>query len=378
MKILFLTEFYPTTTEGDVRGGVELRTYMVSQGLAERHQVTVVAEREPETEFDSQIRKVHVVRPGPVSRYRQSGGLMNRLRYLLAARKYVLAQTPDILFAENFGGYTIALTLPKSWRVKTILTYHDVWIGEWVKNVGLVMGLIGEVVERMVLRREWKHYVANSEITKKELISHNIAEKNISVVHNGIDIEACAQIVPEKFDHPTIVSVGRLVKYKRLENLLRALVEVRQSVPEVRLVVIGSGPEEKRLKALADQLGVARQVEWRGFVTDYQSVLAAIKGATVFSLPSAVEGFGIVTLEAMACGTPYVSSDIPPTREVSQGQGGILFPVGQVTALADGLTELLKNPAKRQQMGQSGKQRAQAYDWRALSRQLTSLVDSLA
>ncbi len=378
MRLLFLTEFYPTNTDADVRGGVELRTFVMTQGLAEKHEVTVVAEREQDTAFDDHIGKVRVVRPGPRSHYRQGGGLINRARYLMAARSFTLTQHPDVLIAENFGGYTIALTLSSAWRLKTILTYHDVWIGEWIKNVGLIMGLVGEVIERITLRQLWGHYAANSKVTRDKLIRFNVAPKQIDVVYNGIDVEQCHRVTPEKFSRPTIITVSRLVQYKRVDNLLRALVEVRKSGIDAQLVIIGSGPEEKGLKTLATSLGLDQFIEWRGFVPEYLAVLAAIKGATVFSFPTSVEGFGLVTAEAMACGTPYVSSDIAPTREVTNnGQGGLLYPVEDTQALVRGLVVYLTDPSAREAASRAGQERAQEFDRVKMIAAFNTLLNSL-
>jgi len=343
MKVLFLTEFYPTSTAVDVRGGVEVRTYYTSQALAESHDVTVAAVREEGMQSEQKVGKVRVLRPGPVATFRQAGGYLSRWRFGRAARQTILREQPDLVIAENFLAYAVMLTMSAAWRKKTYLTYHDVWVGEWVRNVGLAMGLVGEVIERLVFRSTWRGYIANSETTKHKLITQNISDKDVTVIPNGVNLQAIQEIAPEHFERPTILTVARLVKYKRIDDLIRALPVVRKSIPNVQLVIIGTGPEEKKWKKLAQVSGVQDAVIWRGFVKEYRDVLAAIKGADVFSLPSAVEGFGFVTLEAMACGTPYVSSDISPTREITEGgMCGTLVPVGDIGQYETQLTMIVE------------------------------------
>ncbi len=378
MKILFLTEFYPTTLAADVRGGVEQRTLRLSQFLGNQHEVTVVAGREPGTPPSARLGQVDVQRPGPTTVYRQGGGLLARLRYAQAARQVVLRSEADVMFVENFLGYGIMLTVSDTLRRRCFITYHDVWVGEWVKHVGFVSGVLGEIVERLTLRRQWLRWLANSSVTKEKLIHYGVARDQIDLVYNGIDLAVYKAVAPEKFAQSTIVAVARLVKYKKLDDLLFAFQIVHQKFSSARLVMIGSGPEEIALKNLTEKLGLSSVVDWRGFVPRHEDVLAAIKGATVFSLPSAVEGFGIVTAEAMACGTPFVSSDIPPTREVCEGQGGLLYSLGDRQALANGLLKYLENSAEAQAIGQQGLQRVARFDWAEIEEQLGQIVQKYA
>lgn len=364
MRIVLLTEFYPRGEASDVRGGVERRSFALSQALSHRHSVTVIAVREPGTRYKASVGRVWVLRPGPPIPYRQAGGFLHRLRFLAAARKELLRQTFDVLEAENYVAHAALLTVPPHVRRRSVLAYHDVWVGEWMRHLGLASGLVGEVLERVVLKTRWGAVVANSEVTRAKLLARGVAPENVSVVYPVFDLTEVERVPAERFDHPTIVTVARLVEYKRIGDLLRALAAVRRSLPDARLVVIGSGPREGALRAEAIALGVGDTVEWRGFVPEHAAVLAALKGAHALCLPSAVEGFGIATLEAMAAGTPYVSSDIAPTREVTDGgRGGVLYPLGDVEALTQGLLRILSDRAFARQKAREGRERAAAFNF---------------
>lgn len=378
MRIVFVTEYYPTSESAGVRGGVELRTFRLAGVLAKKHEVFVIAVRESGNPVDSTIQNVRILRVGPEHRYHQSGGLFTRLLFLVAARRIAMKLEPEIISLENYLAYGVGLTLPARWRARCVLTYHDVWIGEAMRHLGLIAGFAGEIIERLTLRHHWLAYIANSEVTKSELITHGVEPRKIHVVYNGVDYEKCASTKPEIFAQPTIVSVARLVKYKNLDLLLRAFHKIHQIQPGMMLLVIGTGPEAKHLKDHAQSLGLSKCVQWRGYVPKHADVLAAIRGATVFTLPSSVEGFGLVTAEAMACGTPYVSSDIPPTREITNaGKGGILFPDKNITKFAEGLLTIVGNENKRRQYRVEGQQRAKMFDWQHIGTEYLSQIERL-
>ncbi|HYO49390.1 MAG TPA: glycosyltransferase [Chloroflexia bacterium] len=175
----------------------------------------------------------------------------------------------------------------------------------------------------------------------------------VRVVPYGIDAEAFARRAREAgVERRTdlLLYVGRLAYYKGLDVLLRALVKV----PGARLLVVGEGPEGHTLRRLAGELGVACRVEWRGHVPDaelpglYSSAAALVLPSTGLS-----ESFGIVQLEAHACGTPVVCSDLPGVREVNpDGVTGLHARPGDAEDLSRALRLLLANAVLRARLGE--------------------------
>ena len=155
---------------------------------------------------------------------------------------------------------------------------------------------------------------------------------------------------------PVLLGVGRLAKQKDFELLLRAFSRVLKT-RAARLMILGEGPERKRLESLAQQLGIAAKVALPGFVDNPFAYMARAKG---FVLSSRYEGFGNVLVEALACGCPVVSTDCPsgPAEimgHVGHGQtgqksgwndfsSGILVPAGDEVALADAMLAVLAAP----------------------------------
>jgi len=158
-------------------------------------------------------------------------------------------------------------------------------------------------------------------------------------------------------EHPIIIIVGRLRGEKGHSVLLDAMVPVATKVPDVKLLVIGDGPDRESLKLKAETFGITSNIVWMGQKSpDKVFKLLAISDIAV--VPSLFEGFGLTAAEAMAAGLPVVGSDVDGLREVIEhGETGILVPPGDSTALAKVLTNVLKDPDKARAVGAKGRER---------------------
>ena len=165
------------------------------------------------------------------------------------------------------------------------------------------------------------------------------------VPHDDVAAMAVAPLDHPWFDEPgvpVILSAGRLVDQKDFSTLIRAFAQVVKSRP-ARLVILGEGRERGALAALARELGVAEGVDLPGFVANPFAWMAR---ARVFAVSSIYEGLSMVLVEAMACGTPVVSTDCPhgPREVLEDGRWGRLVPVGAAGALAAAILETLRDP----------------------------------
>ena len=156
----------------------------------------------------------------------------------------------------------------------------------------------------------------------------------------------------------TLGYAGRLVALKGVAVLLRAFARLAAERPEVRLEIVGEGPEEGELRRLAAELGVAERVVFTGWSGD---VAAAMRGWDIAVLPSLEEAFGLAAAEAMACGVPVVGSRVGGLPEVVvEGATGFLVAPGDPDALHARLRDLAADPALRRAMGAAGHARAGA------------------
>lgn len=159
-------------------------------------------------------------------------------------------------------------------------------------------------------------------------------------------------------DAQVLGSVARLSPQKQPESVLALFGMLRKRFPDLYLVLAGQGPLEAALRAQAARMGLAGQVVFTGFVDDVAALMPAFD---LHLLLSRNEGFGIATVEAMACGVPVVATDVPGNADVLRGSAaGLLVALGNLKPAVPAIAALLADPARRARMGEHGRAEAQA------------------
>lgn len=242
----------------------------------------------------------------------------------------------------------------------------------------------GYGLAKFILRKWVKHLygrIAVSEPARKFVSRHFPGDYRI--IPNGIDTEQfspsvrpMAHLADGKLN---ILFVGRLEKRKGLDYLLKAFALLKKDYPEARLVVVGPG---KRLLNKYQQM-IERQdikdVVFTGYVP-YQELPRYYRSAHVFCAPAlGEESFGIVLLEAMACGRPIVASNIEGYASlISHGNEGLLVPPKNEIALRDAIGELLANRMLREDVGYRGRITAEQYSWDKVSARVLDYYSEVA
>jgi phosphatidylinositol alpha-1,6-mannosyltransferase len=215
----------------------------------------------------------------------------------------------------------------------------------------------------------------------------------VSVLHPGADLEAFRPDLPtadlrERYgigDRPLVVCVSRLVARKGQDVLIRGMGEVRRRVPEASLLIVGAGPFEEPLRAMASE-APRGSVLFAGQVSEADLPKYYAMG-DVFAMPCRsrlagmeVEGWGNVFIEALACGLPVVVGDSGGAREtVVDGETGILVDGRQVGQVADAVAELLSDPARARRMGQAGRALVERnHAWPAIAARLAGWLHEAA
>jgi glycosyltransferase involved in cell wall biosynthesis len=289
----------------------------------------------------------------------------------------------DLVESSILVVHPVAFLLGRLKRRPVVFWYPDVLIGQWrTEAFSTIAGRIGELYERLVLKLPIDRYIAISNSTREKLIEHGVKPERIDVVHCGFDPvvaqEARAESVAGDASQPTLVTASRLVPYKRVDLVVRALAKLAPDHPGIRLRIVGQGPERERLEHLAEEHGVSSRVEFVGYVPVHDDVLKIIANASVFVSASEIEGFGISVVEAAAVGVPFVISDIPVFREVTKdGTGGLLFRPGDADDLADKISRLLRDDALRAECRATAGSLVDAYTWNALADETAAVYDSV-
>lgn len=367
MRIAYLCDVaYPW-----VKGGGEKRNYEIAHRVVKKGIEPHIFTMKWWKGKDMIRRKgiiLHGIVKSPESLYRgRRRSIKSALGYSLALISTLAKERFDIIecyqspFIHTFSAKLISLLK----GVPLIFTWHEVWGEYWEEYLGIV-GYFAKILERIVLRFS-KKIIAVSEKAKKELIKAGVRKEKIIVIPNGIDLEMIEKVKPanEGFD---VIYVGRLVKDKNVDVLLKSIALVKEKIPRIRVAVVGDGPERKNLESLAKNLGIRKNVKFFGFIKRYEDVIALMKSSKVFVLPSTREGFGIVCLEALACGLPIIAIKDQLGFKIREGKDGFLVKLDE-GEIAEKIIKARKIRVKLS--------RIKNFDWRTIAEKYVGILFSL-
>ena len=369
MRICFITEYFPTGNKCDIRGGAEVVAFYEAKYLAKNHHIEVITSLERGSKRYDQFENIKVFRCGKTRDYAHKNAFTDRLRFMRGAYLFTVKRQYDLIVGFSIITYPVAWKVSKKLNVPCIIRYHDVLIGKWVRNFGLT-GLAGELLERYTLSRKFAAIIAVSNYTAGNLGKYFPYKDIIHVVHNGVEVSG---ISFAKAQFPAVVCVSRLVKYKHVDDLVQAIAILLKDFPDLQCKIIGTGPEEGKLKRLALRLGINEHITFYGFIPDHSDLLKMIASSHVFCLPSSLEGFGIVIIESMACGVPFVAADIPPILESSDRKGGLFFRSGDIEDLAEKIRTIMKDSRLQNQLREEGLKRAGDLQWIEISKKVEAI-----
>lgn len=379
MKILIICEFFPVGKELRFSGGVEARTFFVSKSLSKKHNVHIITTRLPNSKQFEKINGISVHRIGPIKNYRTGAKLSDLIplyQFTASAIKEGSKLAPQIVEGTNFITHFIAKQISQKNNIPLVFWYPDVFIGNWIKSSGIISGFIGYFVEKFNLKRSADYFIAISNSTKNKLIKNNTPENKISVIPCGVELSEFKG-KEKKLDGPTIICISRLVSYKRVEDLIWAYAKVQKSITNLKLIIVGRGPLEKKLKTVTQMLKISRKVLFKKNLKR-NDLIKTLKSSDLFCLPSETEGFGISVIEAAAAKIPFVVSDIPVFKEITkEGIGGLLFKKGDIADLSAKIEKLLNDSNLYRKKSEECSKLSKEYDWSKIAAETESLFSFL-
>jgi len=324
------------------------------------------------------------------------------LRHLIYFFKLLrLGRKSDVILAadSSFGAATIAAIASWFLRKKFIVRVTGDYAWEQGMQRFGVKDLIDEfqtkkygwrvqflrICQKLVVKNAVT-VIAPSEYLKKIVVGWGVPPEKVGVIYNGTDIHQGSPSInsgtnilfPERSEAEskgyTIISAGRLVPWKGFEVLIEAVAELRQEIPEIKLVIIGSGPDEQKLKVLSSKLEVNGNIIFKGSLSK-EDLASQIKSADIFILNTAYEGFSHQIIEAMAMGVPVVTTNVGGNPEIiKDGENGLLVGYNDREAIKAAILKLYKDRELGARLGRNGAESAEQYSVEAMLDNLTKVL----
>lgn len=375
MKIAFIYDaVYPW-----VKGGAEKRVYEIAKRLSKSghdvHWYSVGWWWTENNHEDRQLDGIHlhgVCKPAKL----YSDGVRSFKEPLIFGLKLInplLRENFDVVDCQGFPYFSCFPARFHSMlgRSKLFITWIEVWDDYWYEYIGK-KGFFGKLVERAALNLN-ANWIAISDKVKDDLKKF-YPEKMIHVIPMGIDTEELRNIEPSNIKSD-LVFAGRLIKEKNVDLLIHSIDKVRRKHPETKCLIIGNGPEQENLVKLAEKLDLNNNIEFMDFFQDHDDLISVIKSSKVFVLPSTREGFGIVVLEANACGKPVVvvnNKMNAACRLVDDGVNGFISNFN----VEDMVTKILEGIQEHENMHNDCIGMADKFDWNRIMPEIIELYSN--
>jgi len=294
----------------------------------------------------------------------QHGGIfssMIKLINLLKTEHYDIIHSQGAR-ADFYARVAVKLSGRNTKVINTIAMLVDGYDSRWMKKI--IYCLLDRISEKYADK-----FIVVSNALKKALISsHNIPGKKINTIYNGIELQSygnfntnCSRETRKDLgisDNTFLIgAIGRLVWQKGFEYLLLAFPEIISAYPQSRILIVGDGPLREKLESLCERLNLKDKIVFTGFMNNIKEILSAID---LLAVPSLLEGFPMITLEAMAMAKPIIATNIDGINEqITNGENGILVPPKDPKAIANAVIKLIDNKETAKNMGLAARRKVE-------------------
>jgi len=389
LKILMLSWEYPPQSVGGLARHVKDLSLALANKGNEVHILTRGAEEAPFYEENQGIH-IHRVYSLPL----QTPDFMhwvNQLNFALVEKGVEVLNEDgfDIIHAHDWLVAYVARVLKHSYKLPLIATIHATEAG---RNQGLHSPLQNFIhsIEWFLSYESWKLIVCSNHMEGEVKGLFGIPQDKVEKIPNGVYVKQFAEIHSQNIEFSKTVQnivnenekmiffVGRLVREKGVHVLIDSIPLIIREVPDIKLVIAGSGPMEGQLNHQIIRMGLEKNVKLTGYVDD-DLLKQFYRRADVAIFPSLYEPFGIVALEAMASATPVIVSDTGGLSEiVKHGENGLKFTPGNPNSLANQVKVILRDEKFAQKLaGTASENVISKYDWSSIAEKTHAVYESI-
>lgn len=374
MRVCLITGIFPPDIGGPATYVPRIASALVDRG----HRVSLISLSDTPGHDDSRY-------PFSVQRILRSQPKFLRVPRTVRAITAV-ARDSDLIFAN--GLFTESAIAAKLTRKSLVVKV----VGDWAWERSVNAGLTGDALDEFQQRRyglriealKWLRAAVTrqanivftpSHYLRRIVAGWGVSENRLLVIYNALEPQE--EVEPASlptFSGSTVLTIGRLVPWKGINRLIKVVA----GLPNVRLVVVGDGPQRKALQTLARELEFYDRIIFTGSVPSSQ-IAGYLQAADVFVLNSTYEGLPHIVLEALQAGLPVIATDAGGTSEIVHHQvNGILIPPQDDIVLGAELRRLLARPQDRERLAASGQQHVKEhFQWDRLVDNVEALLLSV-
>ena len=361
-RILVLNERDPTHP---LAGGAETHVYEIFSRLAARgHEITHLAASYKGARREEVVQGVRVLR------------LANRHIYYAmvpTAARRIARQGCDVV-VDTLN--KLPLLSPWFMPVPCMAIVHHLFGTTAFNQVAFPIALVTWLSEKLIPSAyRGVPMMAISPSTRDDLVARGVDPARIGVVAPGVDPSLYRAADAPVSEKPIVAWIGRLEPYKRADTMIDAMVLIRSSVPDARLVIVGAGSSQRDLERRARERGLADAVEFTGFISEANKV-DVLQRACVVAQTSEKEGWGMTVIEGNACATPAVAARVAGLQDaVRDGESGLLVPFADVAALAEAVVRIMTDASLREHLVQGGLAWAERFCWDRVADDAEALIE---
>ena len=346
-------------------GGIEIATYHMAKQLTKKgHEVHIIT-----TLYDKKIAgesKEHgfYVHRIVCKKVRFFGIILFWLKALICLNKI----DPDAIHVQSIGMGIPAYLAKVFIKKQYVVCGHgsDVYL-PWKSK---------KIISKIVIKNAAVVIALSRDMEEK---IKKIYRRDVKIIPNGIDVELFRNKSENRNnDKKIILFVGTLRPIKGVIYLIEAMGIIRQSIPDVRLLIVGDGEDRDKLKEIVDKSDLKECIHFVGKIQN-EKIPEYMAKSDIFILPSLSEGLPVVILEAMASGLPIIATNVGGLPDIiKNGENGFLIERGKPEEIAEKVSIILKNNILKERMNNNNKEKSKEYSWEIITKKLEEIYQGLS
>ena len=361
-------------------GGIELRNHEFAKHLAQNgHEVHIFCTKLWE---GKKVISVDGIMLHGVCKYKDYNGERNAYQLILFALslfKPLMQEKFDVIYTSPFPYFHSFVCKFVSLMTSAPLVFEwNIFLGRsGISHIGIIRGSVNMIFEYLIANMSKRHIAVSHKVEDAVKKSFMFGKRDVSVIYNGFDPKNMPDQRAHYEKNSDIIFVGRLVEQKNATLLIKAVFIAKNKFPKIKVKIIGDGPKRKEVQALIDKSGLNDNFILAGEIKDQKKVYVEMKKSKILVLPSFWEGFGIVVVEANACGLPVITTDFPMNAATELiGHNGIVSGK-EPESLASSIISLLGNDDLHAEMSKNAVEFSKAFTWEVKARELEKYLQNL-